>query len=73
VTGSNIIPIHSTLRNKEIVSSDVEELSMASAVNMTTTHMRIIANARATRSRKLNEREYKNNENAVMAIPAVKI
>jgi hypothetical protein len=33
----------------------------------------MIANERATRSRKLKDRAYKNNEKAVMAIPAVRI
>jgi hypothetical protein len=55
------------------MSGEVAELSNASEVKTTTTHKRIMANERATRSRKLNDSAYKNNENAVMAIPAVRI
>jgi len=48
-------------------------LPMASAEKMITTQTMINANERATRSRKLNDSEYKNSEKAVMAIPAIKI
>src|SRR5450759_2813812 len=68
-----MIPNHSKRRNKPIMSGEAAELSNASDVKTTTTHNRMMANERATRSRKLNDSAYSNNENAVMAIPAVRI
>jgi hypothetical protein len=55
------------------MSVEVAELSNASDVKTATTHNKMMANDRATLSRKLNDRAYKNNENAVIAIPAVNI
>src|SRR5450759_2809538 len=68
-----MIPNHSKRRNKPIMSGEAAELSNASDVKTTTTHKRMMANERATRSRKLNDSAYRNNEKAVMAIPAVRI
>ena len=45
--------------------------SSVSPTNTTTTHSRMIASERVTRSRKLKENEYSKRENAVMAMPAV--
>ncbi|MFH2039210.1 MAG: hypothetical protein ABIJ65_07215 [Chloroflexota bacterium] len=71
--GKYTIPNHSNRKKKFIASFDMEALPRASLVKITTTHNKIIANERATRSRRLNESEYKNREKAVIAIPAVNI
>ena len=68
-----MIPSHSIRKNDEIMSVELAELSRASDVKTTTTHKRMIANDRATLSRRLKDKAYKNNEKAVMAIPAVRI
>jgi hypothetical protein len=68
-----MIPNHSRRRNRLITCGVEDELSTASEVKTITTHNRMIANERATLSRKLNERAYRNSEKAVIAIPAVRI
>src|SRR5664280_1279397 len=68
-----MIPSHSSRRNRSITRGVVEALSRASEVKTVTTHKRMIAKERATRSRKLKDRAYRNREKAVMAIPAVNI
>ena len=68
-----MMPNHSNRRNRSTTWGVLEELSSASAVKTVTTHTRMIANERATRSLKLKDKAYKNNEKAVMAIPAVRI
>ena len=68
-----MIPSHSIRRKRAIVSGVTAEVSSASEVKTTTTHSRIIAKDRVTRSRRLNDSAYRNNEKAVMAIPAVRI
>src|SRR5215510_7172439 len=67
------MPIHCKRSNKLIPQSGTVLFCKASVVNTTTTHNKIIANERATRSRKLNDREYRNKEKPVIAMPAVKM
>src|SRR5215212_4922004 len=71
--GKKMMPIHCNRNNSSVPQLGIVLLCKASVVKTTTTHNKIIANERATRSRKLNDRAYRNNENAVMAMPAVKI
>src|SRR5512133_3108100 len=68
-----MIPTHCKCRSSSIPQSGTVLLIRASVVKTATTHKRIMANERATRSRKLNDRAYRNSENAVIAMPAVKI
>ena len=67
------MPTHSTLPQKSSISICVVMLEIASEVKMMTTHNMIAANERATRSRRLKVSAYNNNENAVIAMPAVRI
>src|SRR5512141_1290052 len=68
-----MIPSHCSRSSVSSPQLVVDRFWSASVVKTTTTHRRMIAKDRATRSRKLKEREYKKSENAVMAIPAVRI
>jgi hypothetical protein len=68
-----MMPIHCSRRSSSIPQSGTVLFCRASVVKTTTTHNRMIANERATRSRKLNDRAYRNSENAVIEMPAVKI
>ena len=54
-------------------SGTVVMLEIASAVKMITTPSMIVANERATRSRRLKVIAYSNKEKAVIAMPAVRI
>src|SRR4026207_1799153 len=68
-----MIPIHCSRRRSSIPQFGSDLFCKASVVKTTTTHRRIIAKERATRSRKLKDKAYKNSEKAVMAMPAVKM
>src|SRR5574341_1960971 len=68
-----MIPIHCRRKRSSIPHSGTDLFCSASVVNTTTTHNRIMAKERATRSRKLNDKAYRNSENAVIAMPAVRI
>ena len=67
------MPNHCSRSNKSCPQSGTVLFCRASAVKTMTTHNKIIAKERATRSRKLNVREYRNREKAVIATPAVRI
>ncbi len=67
------MPTHSKRRKRSIVGLELDEPCSASDVNTVRMHNNIIANDRATLSLKLNDKEYRNKEKAVMAIPAVNI
>ena len=66
-----MIPTHSSRSESSNIWGEPAILLIASPTNTTTTHIKITANVRATRSRKLNVRAYNSSEKAVMAIPAV--
>src|SRR6266511_4024697 len=68
-----MIPTHCRRKSNSIPQSGMDLFCKAALVKTTTTHKRIMANERATRSRKLNDKAYKNSEKAVIAMPAVKI
>jgi hypothetical protein len=55
--GKYTIPNHSNRKKKFTTSLTVEALPSALLVKTTTTHNKIIANERATRSRKLKDNE----------------
>ncbi len=56
-----------------MVSTAMESSCKASAVKTMTTHRRMMAKELATLSLRLKESAYRKSENAVMAIPAVRI
>ena len=66
-----MMPIHCRRNNNSIPQSGTLLFCNASVVKTTTTHSRIMAKERATRSRKLNDKAYMNSEKAVIAMPAV--
>src|SRR5215208_4957695 len=68
-----MMPTHCRRKRNSIPQSGMDLFWRASVVKTTTTHKRIMANERATRSRKLNDKAYKNSEKAVIAMPAVKM
>ena len=67
------MPTHCNRKCNSFPQAGMDLLCSASVVNTTTTQSKMIANERATRSRKLNDNAYKKSENAVIAMPAVKI
>src|SRR3990172_1218633 len=65
------MPTHCRRKKNSRPTGVLATLLKASAINTTTTHERMIANERLTRSRRLNDKTYSSSEKAVMAIPAV--
>src|SRR5215208_653914 len=68
-----MMPTHCRRKSSSIPQFGMDLFCRASVVKTTTTHKRIMAKERATRSRKLKDKAYKNSENAVIAMPAVKM
>ena len=73
VAGSSITPTHSIRSQRSTADCEWITLLIASAVKTMTTQARMKMKLRATWSFRLNWNENSNSENAVMAIPAVRI
>lgn len=65
------MPIHSSRSHNANIEDEAEILLIASHTKTITTHSKMSANERATRSRRLKVSAYNKIENAVIAIPAV--
>jgi hypothetical protein len=71
--GRKITPTHCNRWHNSISHASVRVLPIDSAVNTITTHINMMVNDLATRSRKLKENAYNSRENAVIATPAISI